>query len=74
MVNRIRLTTRERALVAAVLDGCSNREIARRLNVSEQTIKNQFSVLFQKLGVASRLELAMFAIRQGLTERTGGAK
>ena len=70
MANPIRLTARERELVAAVVDGCANRDIARRFAVSEQTVKNQLSVLFHKLGVSSRLELAMYAVRQGLMERS----
>ena len=71
MASSVRLTERERALVAAVVDGCGNREIARRFGVSEQTVKNQLSVLFHKVGVSSRLELAMYAVRHGLAERHG---
>jgi two-component system, NarL family, nitrate/nitrite response regulator NarL len=66
MASSIRLTERERALVAAVVDGCGNREIARRFGVTEQTVKNQLSVLFQKVAVPSRLALAMYAVRHGL--------
>ena len=68
MVNRADLTERERALVSAVLDGCGNRAIARRFGVKEQTVKNQLSVLFQKVGVSSRLELAMYAVRYGIAQ------
>lgn len=71
MANPIRLTGRERALVAAVVDGCANRDIASRFGVSEQTVKNQLSVLFQKIGVSSRLELAMYAVRHRLVEAGG---
>jgi two-component system, NarL family, nitrate/nitrite response regulator NarL len=74
MVNPVRLTGRERALVAAVVDGCTNRAIAKRSGVSEQTVKNQLCVLFQKVGVSSRLELAMYAVRHGLTEREMGER
>ena len=52
MANPVRLTGRERALVGAVVDGCANREIARRFGMTEQTVKNQLSVLFQKVGVS----------------------
>lgn len=69
MASSVRLTKREEALVAAVVDGCGNREIARRFGVSEQTVKNQLSVLFHKVCVSSRLELAMYAVRHGLAER-----
>lgn len=64
----VRLTRREKALVLAVVDGCSNREIARRFGLSQQTVKNQLCVLFQKMGVSSRLELAMQAVRHGLAD------
>jgi DNA-binding NarL/FixJ family response regulator len=75
MANPVRLTGREQALVSAVVDGCANRAIARRFGVSEQTVKNQLSVLFQKVGVSSRLELAMYAVRHWFAEReTGGRK
>lgn len=73
-VNTIRLTERERALVAAVVDGCANRDIARRFGVREQTVKNQLSVLFQKVGVSSRLELAMYAVLHGLGARESGGR
>jgi DNA-binding NarL/FixJ family response regulator len=63
MVNRQRLTPRERALVTAILEGCSNREIAARLGLTEQTVKNQLTIVFDKLGVSSRLELAMYAVK-----------
>jgi DNA-binding CsgD family transcriptional regulator len=66
MAERMRLTRREQALVAAVVDGCGNRAIARRFGLQEQTVKNQLSVLFQKVGVSTRLELAMYAVREGL--------
>ena len=73
MASAIRLTARQKALISAVVDGCGNRAIAQRFGVSEQTVKNQLSVLFQKIGVSSRLELAMYAVRNGLV-RQGGQK
>jgi DNA-binding NarL/FixJ family response regulator len=62
----LRLTLRERALIAAIVDGCTNRAIARRFGVTEQTVKNQLTVLFDKLGVSSRLELALHAVKHGI--------
>lgn len=62
----IRLTRREREIVLAILDGCTNRDMAKRFRVSEQTVKNQLSTLFDKIGVSSRLELALAAIERGL--------
>ena len=74
MVSCLRLTEREKTLVAAVVEGCCNRAIARKFGVSEQTVKNQLTVLFQKVGVSSRLELAMYAVRHGLAQRSGGGQ
>jgi DNA-binding NarL/FixJ family response regulator len=62
----LRLTRRERQIVALLMEGCSNNAIASRLGVSAQTVKNQLSTLYQKAGVGSRLELVLFAQRNGL--------
>jgi DNA-binding NarL/FixJ family response regulator len=60
-----RLTPRERDLVAEILAGHTNRVIAAKFGVKEQTIRNQLTVLFRKLEVSSRLELAVkFAMRE----------
>ncbi|MGQ0735011.1 MAG: response regulator transcription factor, partial [Acidobacteriota bacterium] len=53
------LTSRQRRLVCGILTGLTNREIARRLGLQEQTVKNQLSVIYGKLGVRNRLELAV---------------
>jgi DNA-binding NarL/FixJ family response regulator len=66
MAERLVLTKRERDIVAAILDGCSNRGIAERLGTSEQTVKNQLSALYAKAGVSSRLELAAYALKHRL--------
>ena len=58
------LTGRERELVAAILNGESNRAIAARLTVREQTVRNRLTVLFRKLGVSSRLQLAVKLTRE----------
>jgi DNA-binding NarL/FixJ family response regulator len=54
-----RLTPRERDLVEEIRAGRSNKAIAANLGVKEQTIRNQLTVLFRKLGVSSRLELVV---------------
>jgi DNA-binding NarL/FixJ family response regulator len=59
LVPRAALTPRERELVAEILSGRNNKAIAARGSVREQTVRNQLSVLFRKLGVSSRLELAV---------------
>lgn len=74
MPGRLRLTNREQRLLEAVLDGCTNRQIAQRFGVKEQTVKNQLTVLFSKIGVASRLELAVYAVKHRLLERAAERK
>ena len=64
--NRFRLTRREMQIVAAVADGDTNKAIGERLSVTEDTVKHHLSNIFDKVGVFSRLELAMFAIHHGL--------
>jgi two-component system, NarL family, nitrate/nitrite response regulator NarL len=60
------LTSRELDIVAAVRRGDSNRAIARRLALSEDTVKHHLTSVFDKTGVGSRLELAVFAMQYGL--------
>lgn len=52
------LTTREREVTDLVVQGWSNREIARSLVVSEETVKTHVKIVFEKLVVSSRAELA----------------
>ena len=61
------LTPRERDVLRMVAAGCSNKEIARQCAISEQTIKHHLTRIFDKVGVSSRLELAM-AAAQGVFE------
>jgi DNA-binding NarL/FixJ family response regulator len=61
-----KLTPREREIVRAIAHGRTNREVAENLGLSEQTVKNQLSVVFQKLHVKNRLELAVYVMRHGL--------
>jgi two-component system, NarL family, nitrate/nitrite response regulator NarL len=63
---RFELTPRELDIVAAIVDGDSNRDIADRLDISLQTVKHHLTSIFDKTGASSRLELAVFAIRHGL--------
>lgn len=62
----LHLTARERQLVALLMEGCANKDIAERLGVSGQTVKNQLSALYRKTGVGSRVELVLFAQRHAL--------
>jgi DNA-binding CsgD family transcriptional regulator len=58
------LTKREREVVSLAVDGVRNREIARRLSLSEHTVKNYLFSIFGKLGVSSRLELTLAVKRE----------
>ena len=59
---RDRLSDRELRIVAAVVQGYKNREIAEQLTTSEQMIKNALRNVFDKIGVSDRLELALFVV------------
>jgi len=63
------LTARELQMVGAVFEGASNRDIALRFNLSEQTVKNHLTKVFDKVGVSSRLELALYAGHHHLLDR-----
>jgi len=56
------LTPRELDVVKMIVTGYSNKDIAQKLEVSEQTIKHHLTSAFDKLGVYNRLELALFAV------------
>lgn len=66
--SRYRLTPREFEIVERVAAGESNKEIAQALSLRENTVKHHLSSIFDKLGVFSRLELAVFALNHQLTE------
>ncbi|HTJ86606.1 MAG TPA: response regulator transcription factor [Terriglobales bacterium] len=60
------LTSREIEIISAIKEGSSNREIASKLAISEETVKRHLSNIYGKLGVSSRLELAVLASEQHL--------
>jgi DNA-binding NarL/FixJ family response regulator len=60
------LTRREIEVVRCIVDGSSNRDIASRFGLSEETVKRHLSNIFDKVGVSTRLELALFAISHNL--------
>ena len=65
-----RLTERERETVALIAEGKTNREIAARLVVSEETVKSHVSHILTKLGLSSRTQIAAWAVQIGLTPKT----
>ena len=60
------LSAREREIVALVAQGFKNKEMAEKMFISEQTVKNHMHNIFDKLGVSDRLELALYAIHNNL--------
>lgn len=60
------LTPRELDVVSCIVKGCSNRDIAHQFQLSEETVKRHLSNIFDKTGVSTRLELALFAIEHQL--------
>jgi DNA-binding NarL/FixJ family response regulator len=66
---RDRLTPKEMRIVALIVQGCKNREIATRLKTTEQVIKNYLRSIYDKTGVSDRLELALFTIHHRVLAR-----
>ena len=62
------LTPRELEVVTCIVEGCSNRDIAKQFTISEETVKRHLSNVFDKTGVSTRLELALFTIAHKLVE------
>ncbi len=60
------LTPRELEIVAAIVSGCTNKDVAQRLSISEETVKHHLTHIFDKTGASNRLELALFATSQKL--------
>ena len=71
---RAPLSNREREIVTLVAQGHKNKEMAEKLFISEQTVKNHLHNIFDKLGVSDRLELALYAIHNGIYAGPGGNK
>lgn len=67
------LSPREREIVSLVSQGFKNTDIAARLQISEQTVKNHLHNIFDKLGVTDRLELALYAVQSRLHSTTPAA-
>ena len=63
---RYGLTPRELEIISAVVAGYANKEIAEHFKISEDTVKHHLSNIFDKLGVSTRLELALFAVNQSI--------
>ena len=64
------LTEREREVLGLVAQGKANKEIARQLEISERTVRTHVSSILGKLGLVSRTQAALFAVREGLVPKT----
>lgn len=62
------LTPRELDIIAAIVNGYTNKDIAEKFSIAEQTVKHHLGNIFDKLGVSNRLELALFAVNHHLVE------
>src|SRR5579862_3182009 len=64
------LSKREEEIARMVAEGFSNRQISERLALSEHTIKNYLFRVFEKLGVSTRVELTLYALKRGKMNRS----
>jgi DNA-binding NarL/FixJ family response regulator len=63
---QVQLTTREAEVLGLVREGLANKQIARRLNISERTVKAHLTSAFARIGVSDRTQAALWAERNGL--------
>ena len=63
------LTAREREVISLIVQGkgAMNKDLAERIFISERTLRNHLTTIYQKLGVANRLELYVYATKHGLS-------
>ena len=64
--SEVELTAREREVLGLVVEGLANKQIARRMGISEKTVKGHLTNLFQRIGVADRTQAALWAERTGI--------
>lgn len=62
------LTNREREVLKFVAQGCFNKEIASKMNITERTVKNYVSNIFKKIDVCDRTQAAVYAIRNNIVK------
>jgi DNA-binding NarL/FixJ family response regulator len=71
---KVTLTPKEALIVSCVTQGMKNKEIALRVGTTEQVVKNYLRKVYDKLGVADRLELALYCLNHRVVEGVGQAK
>jgi NarL family two-component system response regulator LiaR len=68
------LTEREAEVLRLVAQGLSNQDIARKLNISDPTVRTHVSNIMSKLHLATRIQAALYALREGLVSLDAGAE
>jgi DNA-binding NarL/FixJ family response regulator len=68
--SKVQLTPKESLIVSCVTQGMKNKEIAVRVGTTEQVVKNYLRKVYDKLGVADRLELALYCLNNRVIDRT----
>ncbi len=68
--SKVQLTPKETLIVSCVTQGMKNREIALRVGTTEQVVKNYLRKVYDKLGVADRLELALYCLSHHIVDNT----
>ena len=62
------LTPRETEILKLIVSGCPNKQIAFRLHISEKTVRNHISNVYEKLGIYDRSQAVLYAVRRGLVQ------
>ncbi|MFZ3343202.1 MAG: response regulator transcription factor [Terriglobales bacterium] len=71
--SKVQLTPKESLIVSCVTQGMKNKEIALRVGTTEQVVKNYLRKVYDKLGVADRLELALYCLNHRVAHKESGA-
>ena len=66
--DNVKFTKREREILKLIASGCSNKEIGEKLFISEKTVKNHITGIFDKIDVKDRTQAALYAIKNNLVE------
>jgi DNA-binding NarL/FixJ family response regulator len=66
LTNAVRMTKREREIIALIADGLSNKEIAHQLNIATHTVKSHVHNIMEKLALHTRLQIAKFTYEENL--------